>query len=110
MASPDFNSDREGHRDHKYIVQKAWQGDLDKPILTSKGALKPTKKGRMFVKDEALANEIRTQYPKEYVVSRVSSPHPSDRGHKFFWGSWPQMPWKKKKKEGEHGVTENFVE
>ena len=97
---PDWNPDREGHATHKWLVQKAnLFGNLNDDVLTSKGALKTSQKGRFFVNDPALAAEIRSEYPKDYTVTRVRYPDPADKGHKYFHGLWPEMPWKKREEE-----------
>lgn len=93
---PDYNPDRESHVKHKYIVQKAMpEANLGAGVLTSKGVLKPDDKGRMLVNDPALANEIRTQYPHELVVTRARMPGAADTGHNYFFGSMPALPWAK---------------
>lgn len=106
---PDFNSDRDGHADHMWVVQKAWAdygtlgaeggnqiatSSLDNPVVTGKGHLKPDEYGRFTTHDKALADEIRAQYPKDYVVTRVRASHPSDRGHKYVF-TVPELPWKR---------------
>ena len=99
---PDYNPDKEAHVQHKFIVQKAWpsgdyQGDgLAEGIQTSKGVLKPNSQGRMVVKDAALAREIQSAYPADLAVTRMRTPDPADKGHKYHFGGWPEMPWKKK--------------
>lgn len=92
---PDFNPDREGHHKHKFIVQKALPNDLEAPVKTSKGDLKPNDQGRMIIQDEALAREVQQHNPRELVVSRMNSDHPSDRGHNYFF-TVPELPWKKR--------------
>lgn len=125
---PDWNADRDGHKDHMWVVQKAWAdyntlGDkdgkqmttpsLDNPVLTGKGALKPDEYGRFTTRDAGLAAEIRANYPKDYVVTRVQTNHPSDAGHRYVF-TVPELPWKKEqpdeKKEEEaknNGETKN---
>jgi len=94
---PDWNSDREGHVEHKWVVQKAFAGDdIGDAIQTSKGELKPNDQGRMIIKDPALAHEIRMQNPRELTVSRMRYQKPADAGHRYHFGGWPEMPWKKK--------------
>lgn len=97
---PDWNSDKEGHVRHKWIVQKAFpDGDLGAGINTSKGVLIPNKQGRMLVNDPALAHEIRMEHPHDMTVTRMRYPDEADRGHRYHFGSWPEMPWKKKARE-----------
>lgn len=104
---PDYNPDKERHVDHKFIVQKAWpdgnhEGDgLRDGISTSRGVLKPDSKGRMVVKDEALAREIQKEYPGDLAVTRVRAPDPADSGHRYHFGQWPEMPWKRQHRDTE---------
>ncbi len=104
---PDFNPDREGHVKHKWLVQKANTfGPLNAPVMTSKGPLKTSKKGRFFVTDPTLAAEIRAQYPADYAVTRVRTPAPADRGHNYFFGQMPELPWKKEQPEDQERQEE----
>lgn len=98
---PDFNPDREGHHKHKFIVQKAFTHDIEGAVQTSKGALKPNDQGRMTINDEGLAREIQQSNPRELVVSRMNADSPADRGHRYHFGGWPEMPWKRKHQEGD---------
>lgn len=101
---PDYNPDKERHRAHKFIVQKAWPGkgklDPGDAIQTSAGALKFNHEDRMAVKDEALAREIQQQYPQELAVTRVNANSPADRGHRYHFGQMPAMPWHKYDENG----------
>ena len=103
---PDFNPDKERHRKHKFIVQKAWtdgskpNDGLSEGIATDRGILKPDKQGRMIVKDEKLAREIQQENPRELVVTRMTSDDPADRGHKYFF-TVPEMPWRRQHREAE---------
>jgi len=103
---PDFNPDKERHRKHKFVVQKAWT-DASRPndglsdgVATSRGVLKPDDEGRMLVNDEALAREIQQENPKELVVTRMNADDPADAGHKYFF-TVPEMPWKRQYREAE---------
>ena len=91
---PDFNSDREKHVDHTFVVQKAWPNSPDS-VMTSKGELKGNGQGRFTVKDETLAREIQKAYPRDFAVTRMRTPKPADQGHRYHFGGWPEMPWKK---------------
>ena len=91
---PDFNPDRESHRDHKWIVHKAVKGDGFKSVNAADKDMPFNHEGRFSVKDEKVASEIRKKYPRSVTVSRVTDYHPSDRGHKYFF-SCPEMPWHK---------------
>ena len=104
---PDFNPDRErGQGTIKYAVRNAHKGLPIKTLQTGKGELKLDKLGRCIIKDAALAAEIRKQYPHDLAVSRVFTQAPADRGHHYFWGSWPEMPWKRK--DGDDGHEQSM--
>jgi len=93
---PDYNPDKEGHVDHKFIVQKAWPGtsmDPGESVQTSKGALQFNDEGRLVVRDPALAREIQQANPRELAVTRVRYPNQADRGHRYHFGQMPAMPW-----------------
>jgi len=51
------------------------------------------------VDDGGIAKEIEAKYGREVVVDRITMPDVHDRGHKYFFGGWPEMPWKRKDKE-----------
>lgn len=55
----------------------------------------------MRVKDRGLAFSIRDKYGKgknpDIIVNRVNYPDHRDRGHRFFFGQMPEMPWKRNK-------------
>jgi hypothetical protein len=100
---PDYDPGREGHVEHRFIVQRAWPGrgalDIGESVKTDRGELKFDEYGRFMVKDEALARRIQEEYPREVAVTRVRYPSPADRGHRYFFGQMPEMPWKRKKGE-----------
>ena len=96
--APDYNSDKEKHVDHKFVVQTAWPGVANK-VKTSKGELEMSDKGRMIIKDEALAREIQKEHPTDLAVTRMRMPKPADVGHRYFFGSLPAMPWKRQSQE-----------
>lgn len=56
-------------------------------------------RGFMRVKDSGEAAEIKARYMPDVTVTKRNIPHVADRGHKYFFGGWPEMPWKKKKEE-----------
>jgi len=89
--APDFNPDKENWRDHKWIVHKAMRG-TQKGVRVGERDLMFDREGRFATSDEGLASTIRKEYPREVTVSRVTSSHPSDRGHKYFF-SVPRLPW-----------------
>jgi len=98
----DYNPDREGHHTHKFYVRSATEKKMDK--LTVDGReLKFNHEGRMLIKDEKLAREIQREYPDELAVTRMQYDKPADRGHKYFFGQLPEMPWKK---EREYATTD----
>ena len=94
---PDFNPDKEAHRDHKWIVHDATRKRLAGVHAVGKD-LMFNKYGRFSIRDEGVAAEIRQRYPRDVTVTRVSKYHPADRGHKYFFAV-PEMPWKKEVKE-----------
>ena len=92
---PDWNPDKEAHRDHKWIVHKAIKGNASFNKIHAAGKDMPfNREGRFAVSDEKVASEIREKYGRTATVTRVSSYHPSDRGHKYFF-TCPAMPWHK---------------
>ena len=91
---PDYNSDRERHVDHKFVVQSAWPNS-PKEIMTSKGLLKANEQGRMMIKDEALAREIQREHPTDLAVTRMRMSKPADQGHRYHFGQTKPMPWAK---------------
>jgi len=107
---PDFNPDKESHADHKFLVMNAekskkeglWIGDGK-----NRKFLKFSPKGRMFIKDEGIAREIQKKHPHELVVARVRDSKPADKGHNYFFGSMPEMPWKRKAREEKEGENES---
>ena len=89
---PDFNPDKESHRDHKWIVHRATRDSSFRKVRAAERDMPFDREGRFTVSDESVASEIRKKYPRTATVTRVSSYHPSDRGHKYFF-SCPAMPW-----------------
>jgi hypothetical protein len=92
---PDFNPDKEAHRDHRWIVHKSSLGKHLTGVNAAERDMPFNHEGRFSVSDEAVAAEIRMKYPRAVTVSRVSKYHPSDRGHIYHF-SVPEMPWHKK--------------
>lgn len=93
---PDFNPDKERHRDHRWIVHNTKRTRDPDPVVAADKVMEFNKEGRFMVSDEAVAAEIREEYPKDVTVTRVNYSHPSDRGHTYFF-TVPQLPWKKEK-------------
>ena len=94
---PDYNADREAHRDHKWIVHKAIRG-TQKGVRVGDKDLMFDKEGRFATGDEGLASDIRKEHPQAVTVTRVTSNHASDRGHKYFF-KCPAMPWHKQEED-----------
>ena len=96
----DFNPDREGWTGHKYIVQRVWQGADTKSLDVGTGEMKWNKEGRLLVNDNGVANALRQKYKADITVTRMKWPDVHDRGHKYIFGGWPEMPWKRSKDNG----------
>jgi hypothetical protein len=90
---PDFNSDKENHRKHKWIVHNAARTREPEPIVAADKVMEFDREGRFAVSDERVAAEIREEYPRDVTVTRVNAHHPSDRGHRYFF-TVPELPWK----------------
>jgi hypothetical protein len=56
--------------------------------------MKFSREGFLTVTDPAVANDIRQKYGDEVTVSRIAAPHPSDRGHTYFFQG-VSLPWHK---------------
>ena len=89
---PDYNPDKERHADHRFIVQSAVKRKLDH--VPDHPELKLNSQGRCVVKDEGLAREIQNE-TRDVAVTRMRHPHRSDRGHVYFFGQAPPLPWAK---------------
>ena len=98
---PDYNADKEAHRDHKWIVHKAIRG-TQKGVRVGNRDLMFNRDGRFVTSDEGLASSIRKEHPQAVTVSRVTANHASDRGHKYFF-TCPAMPWHKENEDEEYG-------
>ena len=96
-GSGDYNSDREGHVKHEYVVINA----DEKPKTSIKVEGKEfnfNKDGYFKIPgDPGLAQTIRQQVGKSATVKRVRADSAADRGHKYHFGQLPEMPWKRKK-------------
>jgi hypothetical protein len=94
---PDYNPDKERHRDHKWIVHKAVRDRDFLGVVAGGKEMRFNREERFSVSDESIAAEIREDHPHTVAVTRVNNPKPADRGHKYFFGLWPEMPWKRSK-------------
>jgi len=93
---PDFNPDREGHVQHRFIVQPNSKFPFQKSVKLEDGReLKFNSEKRFTTSDEKLARELQQEYRKDLVVTRVRHPDVADRGHKYFFGQQPGLPWHK---------------
>jgi hypothetical protein len=91
----DYNSDREGHVPHKYIVVNATK-NKKKYIEAGGKQLNFSKEGFLSIKDPVVANEIRQRYGGDVTVSRVRSQGTHERGiHNYFFAMPKGLPWKK---------------
>lgn len=98
---PDFNSSKElGQGKKKWVIQPA-NKRIAKTVKTGKGELKLDDHGRCLINDEVLAREIQKDHRKDMTVSRIFDDAPADRGHKYFFGGWPEMPWKNRIRDGD---------
>lgn len=93
--TPDYNPDKESHTEHKFIVQPAWPSVARQDGVTLPSGRKAAwgKSKRFFLKDEKEARELQQEHRNDLVVTRVRYPHRSDRGHVYFFGQMPAMPW-----------------
>lgn len=87
----DYNPDREGHAAHKFIVTPALKGMKD--VSLGDETYKFGKSGAFLIKDEKRARELQNENHGRIAVTRVRRPGPADKGHKYFFGQMPAMPW-----------------
>lgn len=93
---PDYNPDREGHVKHRFIVQPNSKFPHQKGVKLDNGKfLKFNREKRFTTSNEPLARELQEEYRKDLVVTRVRHPDEADRGHNFFFGSMPGVPYAK---------------
>lgn len=90
----DYNPDREGHVQHEWIIQPGTTKPSD-GIDVDGHKLRFGPEGHLRINDPKLANDIRQKYGREMVVTRVRHPSVSDRGHNYFFGQMPRLPWAK---------------
>ena len=94
MGTPDFNPDKENWTGHSWIVQPATR----RPIkgVEIDGKLLPFgREGTLRLRDGAVANAVRQKYNKDLVVTRMRRPDVHDRGHNYFFGQMPALPFAK---------------
>ncbi len=81
----------------KYQVIKATK----KPIKSVEAAgvnLPFGRQGGFEVSDRAIAEEIEARHGGKGGDVVVIPREHHEPGHRYFWGAWPEMPWKKGKK------------
>lgn len=101
----DYNSDREGHVKHEYVVINA--DEKPKTGIEVEGKTFNFNKDGYFKipGDPGLAQTIRQQVGKSATVTRVRKPDAADSGHKYHFGQLPEMPWKRKKADEKESQT-----
>jgi len=52
--------------------------------------------GAFHMKDGGAAQALEQKYEGQLLAVPISSPDVHDRGHRYFFGGWPEMPWKRK--------------
>ena len=83
---PDYNPDRDGWRDHRFIVQpSSKRPNLDSVKTASGRKLDFNHEKRFTTRDVGLARELQKEYGQEIVVTRTTHPHVADRGHTYFF-------------------------
>ena len=103
----DYNSDREGHVKHEYLVINAQEKPAKGVTLDKQKKFEFNQDGYFKIPDDpGLASEIRKEVGKTATVTRVRKPDSADQGHKYHFGSWPEMPWKRKKTDGKESDTQ----
>jgi hypothetical protein len=60
--------------------------------------------GAMHVKDGAIAKDLAEKYDGRVLAMKVQSPDIHDRGHTYFFGGWPEMPWKRGQDAGKENA------
>src|SRR4030067_854439 len=107
MPRADYNSDKEKWADHKWEVIRATRRDLPSIDVDGK-QMKFGRDGAFRVNDEGVAAAIREEYAKkgDVTVTRIRYPGAADRGHYYFFGQLPEMPWKKENGNGEKKADE----
>jgi hypothetical protein len=89
----DYNPDKERQVDHKWIVVNNAPKERDAVVLDNK-VMKFNKDGAFYMRDGVQAHTLEDVYGTDVVVTRVRASKHADRGHRFFFGQMPEMPWK----------------
>ena len=100
MANADYNPDKEAHVAHKWEVIKATKRPVN--VEVDGQEMHFGKDGAFRVSDAGVANEIRQRYARtgDVTVTRLRYPGAADQGHRYFFGRWPEMPWKRSNGNG----------
>ncbi len=83
----------------RYEATPFVRGMAEEPMEIDGKVLPWGTSGGAHIKDEGMAKAIEQKYEGRVIVSPVQSPDAHDRGHKYFFGGWPEMPWKRKQEE-----------
>lgn len=81
-----------------YEIIKATQRPLDGINIDGR-EMRFNQSGAFRVKDRGVAMAIGQKHRGEVTVTKIAAPAPADRGHKYFFGAMPEMPWKRKERE-----------
>jgi len=107
MPRADYNPDKEKWAEHKWEVIRATRRPLESVDVDGK-QMKFGRDGAFRVNDEGVAAAIREEYARkgDVTVTRIRYPGAADRGHYYFFGQLPEMPWKKENGNGEAETQE----
>lgn len=91
----DYNPDKENWAGKKrWMVVKAVKDPNWKSIVIDGKEMKFGRDGAFRVNDPGIAEAIRKEVGNRATVTRFRNPDPvSDRGHRYFFGQMPAMPW-----------------
>jgi hypothetical protein len=97
---PDFDPSPDRHARKKWIVQPALDPHM-KGVEIDGEKMKFNREGRLVIKDEKKARAVQQKYGMRTAVTGLRIPEAvSDRGHRFFFGQMPAMPWHRFDGEG----------
>ncbi len=99
--APDWNPDREGQVQHKWIVQNATRNRNFQGVKAGGKDMRFDREGRFLISDEVVAGEIRKEHPRDVTVTRMRYPDVADRGHRYFF-QCPKMPWHEDKNDDQN--------